>query len=887
MAPKAKEKSRRSSRPTSLSSTAKTTKTPPATASAAKPAAAQKSAAKSATPATAASTPAAKPVAKKATPRAAAAKATPTATSRRKPAASKAKSPVAPAAPAKKAPNAPAEQLGSAVEQFYYKKSGRQLSYKPAERVPIVEVPNFPSLGRLTALRFIEWVLENPNGVISLPTGKTPEYFIKWTQHFLSGWDEKSVQAELAEVGLAGKPKPSFENLRFVQIDEFYPIDPAQQNSFYYYVNKQYLKRFGINPENALLMNTAKMGVTKSSDLLEIFPDGKVDLMLRHREPKTPLEKRQLQTIQAVDEFCSEYEQKIRDMGGIGFFLGGIGPDGHIGFNVRGSDLASPTRLTYTNYETEAAAAGDLGGIEVSRNKPVITIGLGTISYKKDAVVIIFAAGEAKSKTIANAITSPKSVMYPASILQDMPNARFYLTYGATIKLEDRLIEDIQNSAGLSTEEVDKRVINCALAAKKRLSLLTDKDAANDPLVKAVLGKTGKSLSELAKACEARLKERIEKGITPKTNEIILHTGPHHDDISLAYMPYVMHLVRIASTKNYFSVLTSGFTAVTNNFLCELFEKLKSYLDSGVFDADIENNVFNANNMQARREEVFRFLDGIASFDEETQDFAQARRTLYNLIAVYEDEDINNLKARLTENIHYLKSTYPGKKDVKIIQLLKGMQREFEEELIWGYVGTGPEDVFHARLGFYTGDIFTKAPTADRDVAPVLKMYEELKPTIVSLAFDPEGTGPDTHYKVLQVLHEALIQYRDKTGKEPMVWGYRNVWHKFHPADANLYVPATLNTMSVMHHSFINCFGSQKNASFPSFEFDGPFSIQAQRMMVEQFQMLRTLLGHEFFEQNENPRLRAARGFIFIKEMPLAEFSGQARALAEVTEAAN
>lgn len=884
MAPKTKEKSRRSSRPTSLS----TAKSTPATASKAKakaPVAAEpKSPAK---PAAAKAAPAAKPAA-------AAKKVSAT----RKPAPRKAKSAsatpaavVAPpkvvSAPKSKSANAAGVALSSAVEQNYFLRSGRKLKYEPAERVPIIEVGNFPSLGRLTALRFIEWVLENPNGVVSLPTGKTPEYFIKWTQHFLSGWNEKSVQAELAEVGLAGKPMPNFENLRFVQIDEFYPIDPAQQNSFYYYVNKQYLKRFGIKPENALLMNTAKMGVTKSSDLEEIFPDGKVDLMLRHREPKTPLEARQLKTIQAVDEFCSEYEQKIRDMGGIGFFLGGIGPDGHIGFNVRGSDLASPTRLTYTNYETEAAAAGDLGGIEISRNKPVITIGLGTMSFKKDAVVIIFAAGEAKSKIIADAITSPKSVMYPASILQDLPNARFYLTHGATIKLQDRLLEDIQNHPKLSDAEVDKRVINCALAKNKRLSVLVEKDAEGDPLVQAVISKTGKSLSELAKATERRLKERIEKGLTPKTNETILHTGPHHDDISLAYMPYVMHLVRIASTKNYFSVLTSGFTAVTNKFLCGLFEQLKGYLDAGLFEADIERNVFNANNMQARREEVFRFLDGIASFDEETQNLAQARRTLYNLIAVYEDEDINNLKARLTENIHYLNSTYPGKKDVKIIQLLKGMQREFEEELIWGYVGTGPEDVFHGRLGFYTGDIFTKAPTADRDVAPVLKMYEDLKPTIVSLAFDPEGTGPDTHYKVLQVLHEALIQYREKTGKEPVVWGYRNVWHKFHPADANLYVPATLNTMSVMHHSFINCFGSQKNASFPSFEFDGPFSIQAQKMMVEQFQMLRTLLGFEFFEQNESPRLRAARGFIFIKEMPLAEFSGQARALAEVTEAAN
>ena len=53
-----------------------------------------------------------------------------------------------------------------------------------------------------------------------------------------------------------------------------------------------------------------------------------------------------------------EYEEVTRELGGIGFFLGGIGPDGHIGFNIKGSDHNSTTRLCPTNYETQAAAAG-------------------------------------------------------------------------------------------------------------------------------------------------------------------------------------------------------------------------------------------------------------------------------------------------------------------------------------------------------------------------------------------------------------------------------------------------------------------------------------------------------------------------------------------------
>ena len=66
------------------------------------------------------------------------------------------------------------------VEQaFFNEMQNKTISTLP----PYITVDNFPKLGLLTALRFLEWVLENPEGVISLPTGKTPEYFIKWTHY--------------------------------------------------------------------------------------------------------------------------------------------------------------------------------------------------------------------------------------------------------------------------------------------------------------------------------------------------------------------------------------------------------------------------------------------------------------------------------------------------------------------------------------------------------------------------------------------------------------------------------------------------------------------------------------------------------------------------------
>ena len=66
----------------------------------------------------------------------------------------------------------------SNVENVFLAKSHlSQLTIK----IPYILTDNIPDLGLLTCLRFLEWVLDNPNGVISLPTGKTPEYFIKWS----------------------------------------------------------------------------------------------------------------------------------------------------------------------------------------------------------------------------------------------------------------------------------------------------------------------------------------------------------------------------------------------------------------------------------------------------------------------------------------------------------------------------------------------------------------------------------------------------------------------------------------------------------------------------------------------------------------------------------
>lgn len=773
----------------------------------------------------------------------------------------------------------------SNVERIALERSGYDLLYPPREKMPTIVVPNFPALGKLAAVRFLEWVQQNPEGVVSLPTGKTPEHFIKFVQYYLKNWDKKDARKSLEEMGIDPSTKPDLSGLRFVQIDEFYPIDTKQHNSFYYYVNKFYLRGFGFDPARAMLINPSKIGIPAGKSLEDIFPEMTVDLSLRVRRGRNLLEKRQQEVLQAVDQFCTDYEQKLRDLGGIGFFLGGIGPDGHVAFNVRGSDLFSTTRLTEPNYETQAAAASDLGGIEVSRVRHVITIGLNTIVYNPKVVAIVIAAGEAKAKIVADTIESAPSNMFPGSILSTVPYGRFYITHGAMKRLGNRMFVDFQRKPEADTEDVNRVVMDLSLNNRKPLRSLTAADFQADRWGVELLAKTGRKPDELKAEVENCVLAYIEKGIAPVENKTFLHTAPHHDDIILAYLPYFTNLVRRASTKHYFTYMTSGFNAVTNNYMLGAVKDLLMRIQRGDFSDLLRTDYFDPHNARGRDLDTTYFLQGSARHRQEQMDEAVARRMLRNLIELFEDEDTENLIDRLKELQNYFDTQYPGKKDIPLVQMLKGRMREFESDRKWAYYGFQSNVVRHLRLGFYKGDIFTEVPTLDRDVPPIVNLLLETRPDYVTVAFDPEGSGPDTHYKVLQATSAALKVYEQKTGNHDVrVLGYRNVWFRYHPSEGNLYVPTTLRHLNDMEACFDVCFTTQRTASFPSPEMDGPFSKVARKVQVKQFDYVRTFLGEDYFLGHDDHGVRAATAMVFLRDMSLEEFYSKSDELKSLAE---
>jgi len=221
-----------------------------------------------------------------------------------------------------------------------------------------------------------------------------------------------------------------------------------------------------------MLSRVEKIALAGGEKLEETWPEGLVDLTLRIRMGVDSLERKQKKVIENIDQWCTEYEEKIRRLGGIGFFLGGIGPDGHIGFNISGSDLYSPTRLTQTNYETQAAAAGDLGGIEVAKKRLVITIGLATITYNTECTAIIIAAG-------------------------------------AATKLAARELQVFVDSKQLSSEQVERVVIDLSLEKRKPVAELNRVDFLSNPFTADLLKRESMKLSEITFRVAERLKQKL------------------------------------------------------------------------------------------------------------------------------------------------------------------------------------------------------------------------------------------------------------------------------------------------------------------------------------------------------------------------------------------
>jgi glucosamine-6-phosphate deaminase len=135
-----------------------------------------------------------------------------------------------------------------------------------------------------------------------------------------------------------------------------------------------------------------------------------------------------------LKEECARYEQKMKDVGGIDLFLGGIGPDGHIAFNEPGSSLASRTRDKELNYDTIVANSRFFDNDVNKVPKLALTVGVATIMDAREVLIIV--NGLNKARALKHAVEEGVNHMWTISALQLHPKGMIVCDEHATYELK-------------------------------------------------------------------------------------------------------------------------------------------------------------------------------------------------------------------------------------------------------------------------------------------------------------------------------------------------------------------------------------------------------------------------------------------------------------------
>jgi len=213
--------------------------------------------------------------------------------------------------------------------------------------------------------------------VLGLPTGSTPV----------------GTYANL--VRLCREGKLSFEHVVTFNMDEYVGLPEDHPQSYHTFMRENLFSKVDIRPENVNIL------------------DGNA--------PDLAAE-------------CARYEEKMRSLGGVELFLGGVGADGHIAFNEPGSSLSSRTRVKTLTEDTRAINSRFFGGDAAKVPKTALTVGVGTVMDAREVVVLV--SGANKARALRESIEGGVSHLWTLSAIQLHPRGIVVCDDAATLELK-------------------------------------------------------------------------------------------------------------------------------------------------------------------------------------------------------------------------------------------------------------------------------------------------------------------------------------------------------------------------------------------------------------------------------------------------------------------
>lgn len=213
--------------------------------------------------------------------------------------------------------------------------------------------------------------------VLGLPTGSSP---IGTYEHLVRYHREGKV---------------SFRHVVTFNMDEYIGLPETHPESYHYFMHYHLFQHVDIDPANINILNG------NAADL---------------------------------EAECADYEARIRAVGGIHLFLGGIGPDGHLAFNEPGSSLTSRTRVKTLTYDTRKANSRFFDHDVDKVPQTALTVGVGTIMDAREVMVLI--SGYAKARALRQCVEEGVNHFWTVSMLQLHRNGIIVCDDDATMELK-------------------------------------------------------------------------------------------------------------------------------------------------------------------------------------------------------------------------------------------------------------------------------------------------------------------------------------------------------------------------------------------------------------------------------------------------------------------
>ncbi len=201
-------------------------------------------------------------------------------------------------------------------------------------------------------------VLQKPDSVLGLATGSTP----------LKPYGQ---MIELYKKGVV-----DFSSVTTFNLDEYVNLDVKDKNSYHSFMHENLFDHINI-------------------------PEKSINFLNGNAED--------------LEQECKDYEQKIKNAGGIDIQLLGIGSNGHIAFNEPADCFQRWSHVVTLKESTVKDNSRFFNSIEEVPTQAV-TMGIGSIMQAKK--ILIIALGANKAKAIKQLIDGNVTPMCPASVLQ-------------------------------------------------------------------------------------------------------------------------------------------------------------------------------------------------------------------------------------------------------------------------------------------------------------------------------------------------------------------------------------------------------------------------------------------------------------------------------------